>query len=161
LVVGCGSALMLRQPFIWILGRRNLHEGLEEYLNRDLRNKCVTLKKSIYGWYKQQEHGKKIHYFLQDIGFQKCPSDNCLMTRINEIGIVILCIYVDNVCCFGNKRAIEETIQQIENFYNIKRVRELSEFIGVNIQMKDKDLYLSQEDTLKRLEKKFLKTSNR
>jgi hypothetical protein len=44
------------------------------------------------------------------------------MMKINEIGVAVLCIHVDNVCCFGNKRTIDQTIQQIKNIFNIKRV---------------------------------------
>ena len=107
---------------------------------------------------------------LQKIGFSKCPADNCLMMRINKIGITILCIYVDNVCMFGNQEAVKATIKQIKSIYSIKRVgtlkefiyikqiesiysikreRTLTEFIGINNKIKDDDLFLGQEDTLK------------
>jgi Reverse transcriptase (RNA-dependent DNA polymerase) len=130
--------------------------GLEEYLNQQLSDNCVKLNKSIYGlvqaaraWWKQFTNS------LQKIGFNKCPSDNCLMMRINKFGTTILCIYVDNVCVFGNQEAVETAIKQIESIYNIKRVGTLTEFIGVNIKTKDDDLFLGQEDTLRRLENKF------
>jgi hypothetical protein len=75
--------------------------------------------------------------------------------RINEAGISILCIYVDSVCVFGVQEAANLAIKQIESIYSIKRVGSLTEFIGVNIEIKNDNLYLGQVDTLKRLENKF------
>ena len=116
----------------------------------------MKLKKSIYGLVQAaRAWWKKFTNSLQDIGFQKCPSDNCLMMKINKTGIVILCIYVDDVCCFGTPKAIEQTIKQIESIYSIKRVGDLSEFIGVNIELRNEEIYLSQQDTVKCLKKKF------
>jgi Reverse transcriptase (RNA-dependent DNA polymerase) len=131
-------------------------KGLEEFTNRQLTDKCVKLNKSIYGlvqaaraWWKQFTTS------LQKIGFSKCLNDNCLMMKTDKKGVTILCIYVDDVCLFGNQEAIETTIKQIETIYSIKRVGPLTEFIGVNMEMKGDDLYLGQTDTLKRLEDKF------
>jgi hypothetical protein len=77
------------------------------------------------------------------------------MMRINNIGITILCIYVDDVCVFGVQQAVNLVIKQIESIYSMKRVGALMEFIGVNIKIKNNNLYLGQVDTLKRLENKF------
>jgi Reverse transcriptase (RNA-dependent DNA polymerase) len=130
--------------------------GLEEYANQKLHDKCVIFKKSIYGlvqaaraWWKQFTNS------LQKIGFKKCPSDNCLMMRVSNIGIKILCIYVDDVCVFGVQEAVSLAIKQIETIYSIKKTGELTEFIGVNIKIKNNNLYLGQVDTLKRLKNKF------
>jgi hypothetical protein len=77
------------------------------------------------------------------------------MMRINEVGILILCIYVGNVCVFGVQEAVNLAIKQIESIYSINRARSLTEFIGINIEIKNDNLYLGQVDTLKRLENKF------
>jgi hypothetical protein len=62
------------------------------------------------------------------IRFSKC--------MVNK-AIVILCIHVDDVCCFGDKKAIKLAIKEIEAIYAIKRVWKLQEFIGVNIDIED------------------------
>ena len=68
------------------------------------QKQCVKLQKSIYGLVQAtRAWQKKFTISLQNIEFQKCPSDNCLITRISEVGMVILCNYVNDVCCFGNK----------------------------------------------------------
>jgi hypothetical protein len=132
-------------------------KGLSEYSNgEDLNNECVILKKSIYGLVQAaRAWWKKFTKSLQDIGFARCLTDNCLMMRKNADGIVILCIYVDDVCCFGDKVAIAKAINEIEQIYSIKRIGELSEFIGVNIEINGDTMNLSQNDTMTRLEKLF------
>jgi Reverse transcriptase (RNA-dependent DNA polymerase) len=129
---------------------------MEEYSKKQLHNKCIILKKSIYGlvqaaraWWRQFTNS------LQKIGFKKCPSDNCLMMRVTNIGITILCIYVDDICVFGIQEAVNLAIQRIQLIYSIKKVGALSEFISVNIKIKNDNLYLGQVDTLKRLKNKL------
>jgi hypothetical protein len=46
-------------------------------------------------------------------------------------------------------------MEKIEKIYSIKRVGELNKFIGVNIVADGKDIYLTQQDSMKRLEKLF------
>jgi hypothetical protein len=132
-------------------------KGLSEYMDgEDLKGECVILKRSIYGLVQAaRAWWKKFTTSLQNIGFVKCASDNCLMMRNNSEGTVIICIYVDDVCCIGEQNAITTAIKDIEAIYAIKRIGELSEFIGVNIETKGNKMYLSQEDTIKRLEKMF------
>ena len=71
------------------------------------------------------------------------------MMRNNKEGLVILCIYVDDVCCIGEQNAITIAIRDIESIYSIKKVGELSEFIGVTITIKENVMLLSQEDSIK------------
>ena len=72
-----------------------------------------------------------------------------------QSGRVILCIYVDDVCCIGDNKAVEETIMQSETIYKIKKVGKLSDFIVANIEIKNEDLFFTQADTLRHLERKF------
>ena len=44
------------------------------------------------------------------------------MMSVNKNGRVILSIYVNNVCCIENNKAVEETITEIETLYKIKQV---------------------------------------
>ena len=85
---------------------------------------------------------EKLTNSLQNIGFEKCLLDNCLTMRVNRYGRVILCIYIDNVCCIGDKNAVEKIITKIEILYKIKQFGNISEFIGVNICIKNETLFL-------------------
>ena len=62
-----------------------ISQGFEEYSNQDLKDKCLMLKKSIYGLVQAaRAWWKKFTYELQNIGFEKCASDNCLIRRVNK-----------------------------------------------------------------------------
>jgi hypothetical protein len=72
-------------------------------------------------------------------------------------GTVLLCTYMDDVCCIREQEAILKAIKEIQNIYNIKRVVELSKFIGVNVEDTEDRVVLSQQDTVARLENVFWK----
>ncbi len=68
---------------------------------------------------------------------------------------MILCIYVDDVCCFGDEDAIEEAITEIEKVYVIKKLGDMVEYVGVTVDRKGDSLTLSQPDTITKLQEKF------
>ena len=131
--------------------------GLNKIMEQDLQGKCVTLRKSIYELVQTAREWWIIFTnSLKSKGFVKSRADNCLMLRKTADGVVILCIYVDDVCCIGDRKAVTAAINDIEAIYSIKKIGELSEYIGVNIKNEGDMMYLSQQDSIKRLEKSFL-----
>ena len=132
-------------------------KGLEEVLGEDYSGHQVLLQKTIYGLVQAaREWWKKIVRSLKEIGFQSCQSDTCLLIRRNTKGTVILCVYVDDVCCVGDKEAVKIAIKEIEAIYSIKHVGELHEYVGVTIERrKNGSIIMSQPDTIKKIKKKF------
>ena len=110
-------------------------DGLMEIETEDLEGKCLELEKSIYGLVQSARQFAK-HFFalLSKIGFKSFGSDNCLMMRKDEEGIVVICVYVDDVLCFGNEESVKEAIKEIEKLYKVKRTGNLGEFIGVTME---------------------------
>ena len=98
---------------------------------------------------------KKLICSLDLIGLKKGLADNCLMKRSNKNGTVILCIYVNDICCIGEEKAITKAIKEIEKIYNIKQVGELNEFVGIRILTDNNEIYLTQPESIKRLENIF------
>ena len=133
-------------------------EGLEEFDGTDPEETCVLLEKSIYGlvqaarnWWK-----KFMKTLTNDLGFVKTSADSCLLKRENENGTVILCIYVDDVCCVGDEAAIDEAIAEIEKIYTIKKLGEMKEYVRVTVERTgDQTMWLSQPDTLEKMEENF------
>ena len=41
------------------------------------------------------------------MGFVKCEADGCLLIEVDNIGTVILCIYVNDMLVVGNKEVIK------------------------------------------------------
>ena len=63
---------------------------------------------------------KLIRVTIIKIGFVKCEADGCLLIQVNNIGIVILRIYVDDMLVVGNKEAIAAFKLEIKQFFNTK-----------------------------------------
>ena len=94
-------------------------------LQLDPDEDCCILDQSIYGlvqaarlWWKEF-----IAFLTSDeVGFEKCLIDQCLLIRTNHLGVCILCVYVDDVCCVGDKGAIDDAISKIKGKWNIKEL---------------------------------------
>jgi hypothetical protein len=66
--------------------------------------------------------------------------------RQDESGILILCIYVDDVLCIGTSASIEKGIKDILNYFTIKHTKEVKEYVGCSIvrDIKTKKIYFCQ-----------------
>ena len=133
-------------------------EGLDVFLEEDLSDECVMLIKSIYGLVQSAHcYWKKFKQSLKDIGFEACHNDNCLLKRIDEKGIVIICLYVDDLLCTGDKDAVLQAVKDIKEHYNIKENDEgpESEFVGVTYEQTPDGIVILQPDTIETLCKQF------
>lgn len=94
---------------------------------------------------------------LKELKFKKSEIDPCLLFRHNEYGIIILCVYVDDVLCIGTPEAINSAIVDIKKFYNIKHSDKVTEYVGCTFLSsgKTKDLFLCQQALIDRMEKEF------
>ena len=85
------------------------------------------LKKALYGLKQAPRawHARIVSY-LVSIGFYMADADHSLYVRKNEHGIVIICIYVDELIVGGNNEA---EIEHVKNFlkqeFDIKGLGEL------------------------------------
>ena len=83
------------------------------------------------------------------------------MVRQNTYETVFLYIYMDDMCCIREQNTISNAINKIKKIYNIKRIGELTEFIGVHIKNTNEGIFLSQGDTVTKLENVFGKYINK
>ena len=82
----------------------NLPEGLDKFENVEENDKsdCVSLDKCIYGTVQAaRQWAKKFKHTLQELDFEVSMIDPCLISRRNDQGTVVLCIYVNNVLFNG------------------------------------------------------------
>ena len=129
-------------------------EGLDVFLEEDLSNECVILIKSIYGLVQSTRcYWKKFKQSVKDIGFEACHNDNCLVKRVDKKGIVIICLYVDNLLCTGDKDTVLQAVKDIKEHYNIKENDEgpESEFVGVTYEQTPDGIVILQPDTIETL----------
>ena len=85
-------------------------EGLEEYLEKEfVKDDCFVLDKAMYGLVQaaRQYYKKFIKIMTEDLGFKKYFADACLLQRETELGKVVVCVYVDDNMCIGDRSAID------------------------------------------------------
>ncbi len=120
----------------------------EKYLQ--LKKSTYSIVQAVRSWLK-----KFTSILKQELGFKQHANDSCLPKRINEIGKVVLIVYVDDCFVVGNKVAVKEALADIQKFSNITRSKNIVDFIGCNIRQEGKRILLSQPDLIKKMIKKF------
>ena len=94
---------------------------------------------------------------LKELDFESSYSDPCLLFRENEDGIVILCIYVDDILIVGSSRGIEAAKRDLASRFSVKPIGKLQEYIGFKVIRagRERRLLFCQTDLVLRLEKDF------
>lgn len=76
-----------------------------------LKNKVFRLKKALYGlkqalraWY------SRIDTYFSNEGFRKCPYEHTLYIKRKGVGVLMVCLYVDDLMY------TESDVSMIENF---------------------------------------------
>ena len=67
------------------------------------------------------------------MNFVKCFADQCLLRRSTTKEIILICIYVDDTLCVGNKEAITEFKKEIKNYFNTKEEGIVNEYVGYKL----------------------------
>ncbi len=58
------------------------------------------------------------------MGFSKYFAAECLLIRTtNNKGTVVVCVYIDDTLCVGNKQVIEEFEENLKQHFAIKESR--------------------------------------
>lgn len=132
-------------------------EGLGQFIGRKIKeDECLILDKSIYGLVQAaRQFWKKFIHCLKTIGFIHSKIDPCLLKRETKNGICFFGVYVDDNFCIGDKIVIEDSIQRLQKFFDLKRLGPMKEFIGCSIERKNDKVFLWQPYLIKNMEKKF------
>jgi Reverse transcriptase (RNA-dependent DNA polymerase) len=97
---------------------------------------CLVLMKSLYGDV-QSAHQifQKLVEVLKSIGFSQCKADPCLLIKeINDLGVVIIAVYVDDCYAIGHEPALNDTIQKKhEKGLKIEKENKLSDYFSCEI----------------------------
>ncbi|PRQ51221.1 putative RNA-directed DNA polymerase [Rosa chinensis] len=139
-----------------------LHGDLKEevYMHQPLGfvdsvhpNYVCLLRKYLYGL-KQAPRAwnEKFTNFLPALGFKFSHSDPSLFVKATSDGIIALLLYVDDIVITGSdKNGVSSVISELSDVFDMKDLGPLSYFLGINVQYKDKGLFLSQETYAKDL----------
>ena len=90
------------------------------------------------------------------MGFIKCEANGCLLIRVNDIIIVILCNYVDGMLVVGDKDAFKVFKQEIKQLFDTKEEGWMEEYVVCKVIRKVyNELHMFQPDLMQNLDKKF------
>lgn len=125
-------------------------EGFEDQFEED---EVCLLNKSLYGLKQSpRKWNEKFDSYIQEIGFQKSPYENCAYTKmLGDGSMIYLLIYVDDMLVAARDKAvITELKQQLSVKFDMKDLGPAKRILGMEIT-RDRAkgvLYLSQEGYL-------------
>ena len=125
------------------------------------KNLVCKLHKSLYGlkqasraWY------QKIDSFLLNKGLKRVESDHSIYTQIHSNEVLIITIYVDDLLLVGSNLCLINDFKTIlSNEFKMKDLGEANFILGIKIERSANCLYLSQEEYLTRVLKRFNMTN--
>ena len=83
--------------------------GYKEVYADPGNDKVLVLKMAMYGLVQAaRQWFKRLSDILITLGFNLCESDPCLMYRIDEEGLCIILMYMDNNLIVGSRKAIDK-----------------------------------------------------
>ena len=125
----------------------------------DLGNdKVLVLKMAMYGLVQAtRQWFKRLSDVLITLRFNPCDSDPCLMYRIDEEGLCIILMYVDNNLIVGSRKAIDKATKEMKEIFCVMVSPIATEYLGCEINVAENYScgWIGQPDLYKNLEKKF------
>jgi len=119
-------------------------------------DKVLVLKMALYGLVQTaRQWFKHLSDILITLGFNPCISDPCLMYRINEEGLCIILMYVDDNLIVGSRKAIDKATKEIKAFFSVMVSLIATEYLGCEINVAENYScgWIVQPDLYKNLEK--------
>ena len=112
-------------------------EGLDEYDERNFGyDDCVILDKSIYGIVQaaRQFHKNLLHVMTKEMKFEKFKAGECLLYRKDRIGTVIVCVYIDDTLCVGDKITVDIFKKELRTHFDTKEEGLMEEYVGCKVR---------------------------
>ncbi|KAM1447548.1 hypothetical protein ACFXTO_006639 [Malus domestica] len=116
------------------------------YEQQGHEQKVYMLKKALYdlkqaprAWYSRIES-----YFVRE-GFKKCPYEHTLFIKTMNEGMLIVCLYVDDLIFTRNDESMfKEFKQSIMVEFDMTDLGKMSYFLGIEVLQKTNGIFISQ-----------------
>ena len=133
-------------------------EQPEGYVIAGQEDSVCRLQKCLYGL-KQASRVWNRHFdsFLKRFGLQSSDADPCLYFRRNNKEVLFVLIWVDDgLVISDDANLVTQVIEYLKKYFEM-RCTHANHFVGISItrNRRDKVLYLSQPDYIKKILKKF------
>ena len=134
-------------------------EGYADHLKTEFDDDtCLLLVQTMYGLVQaaRQYYKKIIEVMVTKLGFEKCMADPCLLRRENEAGTLIVCVYVDDILCIGDRSAIDSIKIELAKYFSVKDEGRMEEYVGCSVIRNNiGNVILHQPYLLKSIEREF------
>ena len=84
----------------------------------------------------------------------RCELDICMFYKFDD-GPLIVCVYVDDIFCVGDKTKVDELVAILRKQFTVKILGVLEEYIGCKIIRNGQSCWLHQLDLLKKVGNDF------
>jgi hypothetical protein len=115
-----------------------------------LKKDLYGLKKSPQAWY------HRLDTYLKDKGFKRGKTDNNMYIKTEDNDLLIVLVYVDDIIFGCNKDSLVQWFASaMEYEFEMSMIGELSFFLGLQITQRSKGMFISQENYLREILKRF------
>ena len=132
----------------------------EGFLMHGSEDKIFLLKKSLYGLKQaSRQWHLKFDEHMEKMGFEKSKYDSCIYFKDRgKASVVYLLLYVDDILISGpDKKELQSVKGMLGDGFEIKDLGSAQGILGMNISRdrRNKTLWLSQKDYIKKVVQKF------
>ena len=107
-------------------------EGYKECVQDYEDGKALKLDKAIYGLVQAaRQFWKKLTSKLKEAGLEQSIVDPCLFQHNNDRGLSILIMYIDDLLIIGKPETNESTINDLKQYFDIKKPTKYCMIISV------------------------------
>lgn len=131
-------------------------ELLEGFTFLEKQDQVCRLRKALYGlkqapraWYSRLDN------YLQNQGFKRGTTDSKLYIKSENDKLLIVVVYVDDIIFGGSDKMCKFFSMNMQQEFEMSMLRELSFFLGLQIEKKNKGIFISQGKYIKEMLKKF------
>eukprot|EP00468_Gymnochlora_sp_CCMP2014_P011504 CAMPEP_0167749862 /NCGR_PEP_ID=MMETSP0110_2-20121227/5657_1 /TAXON_ID=629695 /ORGANISM="Gymnochlora sp., Strain CCMP2014" /LENGTH=1396 /DNA_ID=CAMNT_0007635091 /DNA_START=3079 /DNA_END=7269 /DNA_ORIENTATION=+ len=118
---------------------------------------CCELVKGLYGLpVSGNSWNKELDGFMSNLGFKRCLSDPCLYILRKDTGLMLVCVYVDDLVIATSSDALRSWfLKSLSKAYGIKNVGDLDFLLGVRVDKTPTGYHLSQQLYIEKIAKRF------
>ena len=99
-------------------------DGYKKYISNKInKNDCLVFDQTIFGFVQaaKQVFKKLVEVPEKKMNFVQSMNDQCLLMRNDQNRTVIVCLYIDDMLCIGDKEAINIFKREIRKLLQRKK----------------------------------------
>jgi hypothetical protein len=128
----------------------------EGFVHPDFPGFVCLLKKSLYGLKQApKEWNSMLHQYLKENGFNRNWKDYGLYWKIEEMEIILILVYVDDVLIIGPINMVKEFIDKLKSIFKVKELGRVSKLLGMEVQYSLEETIITQKKYTESILRRF------